>query len=297
MFLTSEKFNKSAFEFNSSIHRFVTLICTPLFQNTCIKHFRYMRMYKNYKYLSIGTCLPYLEQYLQNLKEPGKVFEPDKIYSSPSLLTTRSDLTYFLWPNKYSEEVKDPLFDLLYHFDIWNGFTISRCTDDYVETWSFATSKNEESTTQFYINNLPLLDSFVMYFQERISDFIKEINDDKLAVFQTPFNLNCKINDVKPNLSDNLVPSNSLSEIFNPLNNNNKISSLSKRELECLYHIVRGHATKKVANIMGISPRTIEAHINSIKRKTKANYKTDLSSLLTLEEIVFLKETFEKKTF
>lgn len=290
MRLYSEEFNKSAFDFNVGIHQVVLDICSPLFSNTCIKHFRYMKMYKNYKYLSIGTNLEYLKYYLQNLKEPGKIFEPARIFSS-SQVTRETGKSYFIWPNQYSKDIKDPLFEILYEFNVWNGFTVSKYTDDYVETWSFATDKASESTTQFYVNNLSLFDQFIVYFKKYTSEFTKDINDEKLAVFQNPFNLNCVSSDSLGNkdLKDFLPGKNNIT-MFKFLCENGKIATLSARELECLFYISSGKTMKSIANIMSISPRTVEVHIQSIKRKTNTHYKAELSNLINLDEMILYKQ-------
>lgn len=253
-----------------------------------------MRMYKNYKYLSIGTNLEYLKYYLQNLKEPGAIFEPARIFSSTSLAPNKDNLRYFIWPNQYSKDIKDPLFEILYKFNVWNGFTISKYTDDYVETWSFATDKTSESTTQFYINNLPLFDRFITYFKKCTSEFTKEINDEKLAVFQNPFNLNCVSSEGLSNkiLNDVLSAKNNI-KMFKFLCENSRISTLSNREIECLFYISSGKTMKNIAKVMSISPRTVEMHINAIKRKTNINYKADLSNLISLDEMILYKQIFK----
>jgi DNA-binding CsgD family transcriptional regulator len=51
---------------------------------------------------------------------------------------------------------------------------------------------------------------------------------------------------------------------------------LSKRETECLYWLLRGKSVKETAKLMGISPRTVETHMETIKRKLNCATKSEL---------------------
>ena len=51
--------------------------------------------------------------------------------------------------------------------------------------------------------------------------------------------------------------------------------SLSNKEIECCYYLSKGLSIKGIANKMGLSPRTIETHVNHIKLKSNC-YTTDL---------------------
>lgn len=52
--------------------------------------------------------------------------------------------------------------------------------------------------------------------------------------------------------------------------------NLSKREVECLFYLVRGKSMKTVAKILGLSPRTIETYLARLKEKINCYNKSDL---------------------
>jgi len=54
--------------------------------------------------------------------------------------------------------------------------------------------------------------------------------------------------------------------------------TFSKREVECLYHFCQGKTYKQAAQVMGISPRTIETYLESIRYKTKCQNKVEVVS-------------------
>lgn len=53
-------------------------------------------------------------------------------------------------------------------------------------------------------------------------------------------------------------------------------SMLTRRESECLFHLLRGRSSKTIASILGISSRTVEAHIDGLRFKFRCSYRTEL---------------------
>lgn len=51
---------------------------------------------------------------------------------------------------------------------------------------------------------------------------------------------------------------------------------LSQREAECLFYMVRGKTVKKIAEILGISDRTVETYTERLKNKFNCHSKSDL---------------------
>lgn len=51
---------------------------------------------------------------------------------------------------------------------------------------------------------------------------------------------------------------------------------LSKRQSQCLFYLLRGKTIKTIANILNLSPRTIETYIDDIKNKMHCRTKEEL---------------------
>lgn len=51
---------------------------------------------------------------------------------------------------------------------------------------------------------------------------------------------------------------------------------LSKREIDCIYQLVKGRTIKMTAKILELSPRTVEYYLENIKAKLKVNSKAEL---------------------
>lgn len=56
-----------------------------------------------------------------------------------------------------------------------------------------------------------------------------------------------------------------------------ELAQLTPREHEVLHHIARGYAYKRIGARLGISPRTVEAHVSSVLRKLQLSSRHELS--------------------
>ena len=71
-------------------------------------------------------------------------------------------------------------------------------------------------------------------------------------------------------------------------------SVLTKRETHCLYYLARGYPHKVIANLLNISERTVETHIENIKYKANCTAKWDIvraavkAGLIPISALLFL---------
>ena len=52
--------------------------------------------------------------------------------------------------------------------------------------------------------------------------------------------------------------------------------SLTERQTDCLYHLVRGLSIKEIARKLELSPRTVEHYLDSVKNKLNCNSRSEL---------------------
>lgn len=152
------------------------------------------------------------------------------------------------------------------------------------------TTKHTSGMQQFYINNVQILEYFIKYFENKAVDILKTITNDKLAIFIDPFDLNVSLR-IEKDKTENFFKESHLIKVF--IQAQNKNISLSHRELECLIYTSLGQSQKQIASALGLSTRTIESFLNSTKIKTGVRYKSDLVSLISIEELFFLKGMLE----
>ncbi len=64
------------------------------------------------------------------------------------------------------------------------------------------------------------------------------------------------------------------------------IASLTGREREVLQHIAEGRASKEIARVLHISPRTVDSHRSHLMRKLGVNKASSLVRIAIREELV-----------
>jgi len=57
---------------------------------------------------------------------------------------------------------------------------------------------------------------------------------------------------------------------------NDKLSSLTQRQTDCLFYLVKGMTIKQTAQKMGLSPKTVEHYLENIKTKLNCHTRLDL---------------------
>ncbi len=67
----------------------------------------------------------------------------------------------------------------------------------------------------------------------------------------------------------------------------NNINDLTKRETECFFYVLRGYTSKVIGNILCIDKRTVESHIESIKRKMQCRTKSELIEIGILSGMIY----------
>ncbi|MBX9786210.1 MAG: helix-turn-helix transcriptional regulator [Alphaproteobacteria bacterium] len=61
---------------------------------------------------------------------------------------------------------------------------------------------------------------------------------------------------------------------------------MSRREIECLFHVSKGKSMKEIALLLNLSPRTIESHLNSSKMKARSNASNLIEAFIKSKFII-----------
>jgi DNA-binding CsgD family transcriptional regulator len=325
--------NKGAYQYQESIEVQFKSICEPLF-NLGLKWFAYIKIFPDGSYLFIAPIhKEFTKQYFSTINGQGASLTLEIGAASIDQSHYCMYSSQFLFPKKRI----DPVLDLMYSFRLWPMFLILRNRSEFVESYDFGMDPSDEYATQFYLNNLPLLERFCDYFSEQAKEILDCSDRRKLGYFDQTFNFqnkaeeNSQVEKIKQflqetyiqkrnlkigekelffskeemegmrylNLGENVkvmssnlgIPSllieNSL-RTFKNLESKEKTqkrsshylqTSLSVRQNECLFYLVKGYTAKQTAQKLGCSHRTIETHIDHIKNKLKCTTKGQLIEL------------------
>ena len=258
--------NYQAFAYNKNILDKFTSICNPLFKIN-ITTFAYFKFFNNERYLYLCNNLKWVEHCLLHVQDNETSLGRQIGHAK------KDDFYCYLWPTIASDE----LLKALHGHDIWHGLSIFKKSDDYVELWGFATSRNNDFMSDFYMQNIELLKSFVMLFNQKAVSFTDHLDQSKLAIykniasdpyinFSDPYNFR---------EIDKFILATDIKKypIINP---KGEEIFLSPREKQCLNHLSFGKTAKEISKELEISHRSVELYIQNARNKigSKDKYET-----------------------
>jgi DNA-binding CsgD family transcriptional regulator len=153
-------------------------------------------------------------------------------------------------------------------FDIDHGITFVEPCADGCEFFFIGTRRDKREVMQRYLANLDMLEQFLIYFREKARPLINQALQQKLII-PHKYETAPQTGLVKMKSFDREGFLNAISPV-----------QFSMRELECMRLLTRGYTQKMIAKELGISPRTVETHLQHIKEKTQTYSKGDLVKYL-----------------
>ena len=135
---------------------------------------------------------------------------------------------------------------------------------NYCDFYGFAARKENIWVQNVYLNKIEMLNKFILDFKEQAALIIKKAESSKLIL---PFH------------NDSVEFMGNRSGIdFSTMNVRKKFVDLmlTDRQLKCAYLLTQGHTIKEIAKQIGLSPRTIEDHVNNLKKKLYCRNKSEL---------------------
>lgn len=283
--------NYSAYEYADQTLAEFNRITHPL-HHLGINHFGYFRIFDNGKYLMLGSNIELIKVYL------SQISHSDEVFNKHILLTYKlKKHTFMLQPDfNFINSSNNPILDLISKYNIRHQFHICRKKDDHsIEGFLFSITSTEQQMFQFYIDNFNLLEEFVDYFVQAASHIIYPEEQKHLACYDQTFNFknlntnsnyqNNVMNFLKSIRVDNLISRQNTYSFPCHTQPAQNLLALSKRELECLFHLSAGKTAKQTAQILNLKFRTVERYIDSVRLKTGCHRKGELANLMPINKL------------
>jgi DNA-binding CsgD family transcriptional regulator len=254
-----------------TIHRFSSVtqqmkqMTIPLAQRG-ILHFSMIRSYDDGRFLNLSNIDGWIDYYYQQ-----KLYLSSSFENHPSTYFSQ----VFLWGNRLNGKVID---DAKKNFDSGNGVTLIdrgyQCTSFYF----FSSSLEETHLDNFYINNLPFLYQFIHRFEKEGKNLINHSISNKREYIYEQLYIN---NPIPGNIGE--TEKLDLKKFFKAKNaplTEEIATNITPRESDCLSLLLKGCSVKEIANAKSLSPRTVEQHIDSLKKKFQCRTSLELISTL-----------------
>ncbi len=236
-------------------------IAKPLEKFFNINYFGYVKSYQDDTHYSISTSPEWISCLYKNYHKNGVVNKKINCYKN----------SYDLWV-QYSDQVTKQV--MKNDFGFANGINIVKKHKDYCEFFGFATSPDNLSMSDWYLNNIDILENFILYFKDQAKELLLAADSDRILF---PKNLQATHDDIYITPDTNEANKKFLDEIKIRKKTN---YFLTQKEQECIRHLIKGCTMKEIAIFMNISPRTVETHLINIKNKTNSKTMAEIAAKL-----------------
>ena len=263
-------------------------ICLPL-ERLDIQYFSHVHIDKKGKFSGISNGPDFADHYIKH-----------KYYNADIHMASNNTFgSYVIWDavERYGQSAK--MHAEAAQFGIQHTFTIiERTQNNGSHFFHFANNSSSQTINQIYLTNLDLLNMFTHYFREKVnaSPLLKSAYDlkfelDKRAKGYTvkedhALTLSEKNRKHVAKLLSNCMPTHSTDPVLLQISKKClSLEFLTKRENECLYHLLHGKTVKEIGNILAISPRTVDTYIVNSKMKMQVQTRSQLiEKIITLTE-------------
>lgn len=239
-------------------------ICAPLKKHFGITSFVYQKNYTRGGEIRLSNQPKWLKHFYDAEYYKNSLFEthPDHYQSG-----------FVLWSDLQGH---DTILKAAHAFDIAHGITLTVKVNDGVEFYFFGTTPDNQRIAALYVNNIDLLERFISHFKDKAQHIIQQAEQYKIFVHK---NLNRDIKDTESAaifhpreidresfLEDTIIKSFVL----------DAHTILTKREIDCAHCLLRGDTIQEMAELLFISPRTAETHLENLRQKLHCSNKSTL---------------------
>ncbi len=242
-------------------------ICHPLTELN-ISTFSHVRMTKENSFSALVTNPAFMENYITKQHYNVDIHADSKHCHL---------LNCLMWDNLDAKGQMAEMLQDAADFQYNHIFTIIKRAGTQTDLYHFGTHIKNDSFNQMYINQYDLLEKFIIYFNDRVErspqlktayDIEIELNKPEGAIERSDPILT--LNDDQINRFLSMVKSNTGS-LFTP------------REHEIIPMMLGGQTSREISTALGLSCRTVEGYLDTLKHKLKARNKVELISKLLLQ--------------
>lgn len=264
----SEFHERYSARFNKRFKR----ICEPLFNTFCVNSFFYQAGIKGRYFVSICTDVDLMNYY----------FVEHKMYKSNPFITQTDKLKSGVY---FQESVQNPKFqetetNLQDKFGIKYFCMLTRKTSDSCHEFGFGRPPERKEIDSLFVNELPLINKFINYFQSEMEDVIKDMHHNPLDL---KLDLNA-YDSVKTGIPEIEFEKSKRSIFLQNMGFENFILDVkfTRREVDCLKLYTKGYSARQISETLFLSRRTVENYLNNIKNKLLCDNKYELFEILHL---------------
>jgi DNA-binding CsgD family transcriptional regulator len=241
-------------------------ICLPL-KPFDLNHIVYVKVFKDGSHINLCNHSEWTKYFYEQSCYKVALFEggPELYESGQILWHTLADQNIFRDARNY--------------FKIDHGITIISKQKDTCDFFYIGSTSNKPQLINFYLNHFDILERFMLYFKERARPLIEKATKHKIRLYRSDPNLKTELANIyyQPSLSSDLQKQFLKNTKVRHYQLDTKYPcTISQRELDCLVHLFQGKSAAEAGNDLFISRRTVEKHIENLKKKLDCQKRSDI---------------------
>lgn len=242
-------------------------ICRPLTDLFSVNHFFYQYVTSNGEFNAFGSHLDLFGYYYEDKLHSANPF----IHSSDSVKTG-----VYIMDSVVNNEYQESLRKLQTKFNSNYYLLINKKEQHCSRQFGFCIPQNEPGLKLLLINNIPLLRSFVDYFETQMAHSITELHHNPVDINGeipcTPHSKEIGFSDIE------LAPSKVAAFYAQILDasRHGREYRFTSRELDCIPLLLSGKTAFEISQCLQLSRRTVEHHLANLKDKLQCRTKSEL---------------------
>jgi predicted DNA binding protein len=246
---------KNHFSLTSSFE--VDALCKPALSSIGVSYFNYIKIYND-----DGS-----RELLTNNNAWIDHFYKNSLFVSAGAIDVEHLLPkgFFLWSELDGD---DPIYSQgRESFNIDNGISFVIKREDVTYLYIFASTRDNYRINNFYLRNIDLFKRFIMYFNDKASDLIKDASENRIYLPDKQIIQEDRLNriSISKEVRESFFRHTEIEKFY--LKTESDSLYLTKKQAECAFYLIAGATAKQCAQEMNISFRTVESYLSAIKEK------------------------------
>ncbi|MBT4879863.1 MAG: helix-turn-helix transcriptional regulator [Alphaproteobacteria bacterium] len=247
--------NRSAYEFNIRVVPVVSNIAEPLSQ-LGIEHFCYARFFQDGTILRVSNNKGWTDKFFEN-----EFFNDKALFERQIKQVDEGEFYKFI----VSGAPQGRHLSQLYDFGFWNTLHMYQRLHDSVEIFVFTGTPDNSGILNSFLNEGSIYRKFIFHFKDKCHEIISP--EKGKLITKSAIDISFSDKAAKGLLREEF----NINRFY--LTNG---SYLTKQEMKCVKHLLRGKTNKEIANVLDLSSRTVEGYIETLKERHECATKSQL---------------------